>query len=111
MEGSLAQGSSIIYTDLSSILATSNAKVDAYSLTNDIQGLQMVTRISHDTCTQANTCATCPFAVIFSAIMQSSQSVPVSIGALLNQIRQACGNQPPQIVIGGPQAVLANSGD
>ena len=43
--------------------------------------------------------------------MQSSQSVPVSIGALLNQIRQACGNQPPQIVIGGPQAVLANSDD
>ena len=52
----------------------------------------------------------CPFAVRFSAIMQSPQSVPVSIGALLNQIRQACGNQPPQIVIGGPQAVLANSG-
>ena len=46
-----------------------------------------------------------------SCIMQSSQSVPVNIGALLNQIRQACGNQPPQIVIGGPQAVLANSGD
>ena len=35
----------------------------------------------------------------------------VSIGALLNQLRQACGSQPPQIVIGGPQAVLANSGD
>ena len=40
-----------------------------------------------------------------------AQSVPVSVGDLLKQIRQACGNLPLQIVIGGPQAVLANSGD
>ena len=82
--------------------------MDAYSLINGTQDLQMITRISHDTCKQASTC---PFVVKFSAIMQSSQSVSVNIGALLNQINQACGNQPPQIAIGGPQAVLANSGD
>ena len=40
-----------------------------------------------------------------------TQFVPVNVGDLLKQIRQACGNLPPQIVIGGPQAVLANSGD
>ena len=40
-----------------------------------------------------------------------AQSVPVNVGDLLKQIRQACGNLPPQIVIGGPQAVLANSAD
>ena len=40
-----------------------------------------------------------------------AQSVPMNVGDLLKQIRQARGNLPPQIVIGGPQAVLANSGD
>ena len=57
---------------------------------------------------------TCPFAVIVRYWVQCTmhaQSVPVNIGDLLKQIRQACGNLPPQIVIGGSQAVLANSGD
>ena len=40
-----------------------------------------------------------------------AQSVPVNVGDLLKQIRQTCGNLSPQIVIGGPQAVLANSGN
>ena len=41
--------------------------------------------------------------------MQSPQQV--NVGDLLKQIRQACGIQPPQIVIGGPQTILADDGD
>ena len=41
--------------------------------------------------------------------MQSPR--PVNFGDLLQQIQRACGVQPPQIVIGGPQTVLANAGD
>ena len=39
------------------------------------------------------------------------QSPQVNVGDLLKQIRQACGIQRPQIVIGGPQTILANDSD
>ena len=35
----------------------------------------------------------------------------MNVGDLLKQIRQACGIQHPQIVIGGPQTILANDSD
>ena len=41
--------------------------------------------------------------------MQSPR--PVNFGDLLQQIQRACGVQPPRIVIGEPQTVLANAGD
>ena len=43
--------------------------------------------------------------------MQSPHMPQVNVGDLLKQIRQACGIQPPQIVIGGSQTILANDSD
>ena len=94
------------------LFATSNGKADACSLTNDIQGLQIITR---NTSRQVSMC---PFAVSMGACMHCTYSTADFIscaGAIshhdiisastckywYNQIRQVCGQLSAVAYLGG----------